>query len=149
MDDQNHPPGARPTGPAGWYPQPDGTQRYWDGTAWTHHTAPGSAPTGEDVTMAVLAHVLNVIATVIGPLVIYLVKKDASPFVRAHSVEALNFGITLVIAYTVAGALAVLLVGLVLLPVIFVLQIVFTIMAASAAGRGVTYQYPVAIRFIS
>src|SRR5215207_8180857 len=27
--------------PAGWYPQPDGGQRYWDGTAWTEHFAPG------------------------------------------------------------------------------------------------------------
>jgi hypothetical protein len=26
--------------PAGWYPQPDGAQRYWDGTAWTEHFAP-------------------------------------------------------------------------------------------------------------
>ncbi|MFV0634009.1 DUF2510 domain-containing protein [Demequina sp.] len=30
--------------PAGWYPQPDGSQRYWDGQAWTDHVAPGSAP---------------------------------------------------------------------------------------------------------
>jgi hypothetical protein len=29
------------TTPAGWYPQPDGTQRYWDGEKWTEHTAPG------------------------------------------------------------------------------------------------------------
>lgn len=29
--------------PAGWFPQPDGSQRYWDGSAWTEHTAPGSA----------------------------------------------------------------------------------------------------------
>jgi len=28
--------------PAGWYPLPDGTQRYWDGSAWTEHTAPGT-----------------------------------------------------------------------------------------------------------
>ena len=30
--------------PAGWYPQPDGQQRYWDGERWTEHTAPGAAP---------------------------------------------------------------------------------------------------------
>jgi hypothetical protein len=30
---------AQTTGP-GWYPQPDGSQRYWDGKAWTEHTAP-------------------------------------------------------------------------------------------------------------
>ena len=31
--------------PAGWYPQPDGQQRYWDGEQWTEHFAPGAAPT--------------------------------------------------------------------------------------------------------
>lgn len=30
--------------PAGWYPQTDGSQRYWDGTAWTAHTAPAAPP---------------------------------------------------------------------------------------------------------
>lgn len=29
------------SGPAGWYPQADGTQRYWDGRAWTPQVAPG------------------------------------------------------------------------------------------------------------
>ena len=29
--------------PAGWYPQDDGRQRYWDGTQWTEHFAPGAA----------------------------------------------------------------------------------------------------------
>ena len=30
--------------PAGWYAQPDGSQRYWDGAGWTSATAPGSTP---------------------------------------------------------------------------------------------------------
>ena len=30
--------------PAGWYPQPDGQQRYWDGDQWTENFAPGAAP---------------------------------------------------------------------------------------------------------
>jgi len=30
--------------PAGWFPQPDGQQRYWDGEQWTEHVAPGPAP---------------------------------------------------------------------------------------------------------
>ena len=33
------PPPVQPTGLPGWYPQPDGTQRYWDGREWTEHTA--------------------------------------------------------------------------------------------------------------
>ena len=33
--------------PAGWYPQPDGTQRYWDGSQWTEHIAPGAGASAE------------------------------------------------------------------------------------------------------
>jgi len=40
--------GRRKTGimstPAGWYPQPDGQQRYWDGESWTENFAPGALP---------------------------------------------------------------------------------------------------------
>ena len=32
--------------PAGWYPQADGRQRYWDGERWTEHFAPGNAGAG-------------------------------------------------------------------------------------------------------
>jgi uncharacterized protein len=133
--------------PAGWYPQPDGSQRYWDGAAWTSHVSAGAV--GDDKALAVLAHVLNVVATVIGPLVIYLVKRDESVFVRSHATEALNFGITLLIAYVVAAVTSILLVGVLLFPVIIVLQIVFTIMAGLAAGRGEVYRYPLNIRFVS
>jgi hypothetical protein len=36
--------------PAGWYPQPDGQQRYWDGQQWTENFAPGAAPVGPPAT---------------------------------------------------------------------------------------------------
>jgi serine protease Do len=35
--------------PAGWYPQPDGQQRYWDGEQWTEHFAPGALPAVERI----------------------------------------------------------------------------------------------------
>jgi hypothetical protein len=37
---------TNPSTPPGWYPDPAGTgaQRYWDGTQWTEHAAPGAAP---------------------------------------------------------------------------------------------------------
>lgn len=43
------------TAPAGWYPQPDGTQRYWDGSAWTDHIAPGAAQAADAVPPVVAA----------------------------------------------------------------------------------------------
>ena len=38
--------------PAGWYPQDDGQQRYWDGTQWTEHFAPGVAADAAGTTSA-------------------------------------------------------------------------------------------------
>ena len=35
--------------PAGWYPQPDGQQRYWDGEQWTENFAPGGTPVAASV----------------------------------------------------------------------------------------------------
>jgi len=52
----------------------------------------------EDKTMAMLCHLLGILTAFLGPLIIWLVKKDQSPFVDDQGKEALNFQITLVIA---------------------------------------------------
>jgi uncharacterized Tic20 family protein len=80
--------------------------------------------------------------------VIYLVNGEKDPFVRHHAAEALNFQITLLIGYVVAIALSLILIGLLLLPVLFVLGIVFPILAAVAANKGEWYRYPVCIRLV-
>lgn len=154
--------------PAGWYPTPDGSQRYWDGNAWTEHVAPaaGTAPaaghvvtggvTSDERTMGMLAHVLGIVASFLGPLVIYLVKKDESPFIRHHAAEALNFTISMFVYFTVwiiaSTVLLLVIVGFfmfLLLPVAAIGVLVLQIMAAVAANRGEYYRYPLTIRLIS
>lgn len=83
------------------------------------------------------------------PLVIYLVKKDTSPFVRHHAAEALNFHITMTIASFVAALLLFVLIGFVLLPALVIFVIIVTVLAAVAAGKGEPYRYPLSIRFLS
>src|SRR4030095_9025957 len=61
-------------------------------------TDPGYVPTSEEKTLAILSHVLCLVAGFVAPLVIYLIKKDESPYVSAHAKESLNFQITLWIA---------------------------------------------------
>jgi hypothetical protein len=68
--------------------------------------------------------------------------------VRRHSATALNFHITLAIAYAVSAVLILVLIGLFLIPLLWVLALVFTIMAAVAAGDGRDYQYPLSITFV-
>ncbi len=161
--------------PAGWYPTPDGQQRYWDGAAWTEHIAPGAPqsptafgavdpgpgssvgapPNSDERTMGMLAHLLGLVASFIGPLIIYLVKKDESPFVRDQAAEALNFSISMAIFFTayaiVSFILVFVLVGillLILMPFLAIGVAVLHIIAAVAANRGEYYRYPLTIRFI-
>lgn len=84
----------------------------------------------------------------IGPLVVWLVKKDESAFVDANGKESLNFQITVTIAMVVSGILCLLLIGFLLVPVVFVGGIVLTIIASIKANEGTVYRYPVCLRLI-
>ena len=97
---------------------------------------------------SILAHLGGTFLSFLVPLVIYLVFKDRDPFVRRHSATALNFHITLAIAYAVSAVLILVLIGLFLIPLLWVLALVFTIMAAVAAGDGRDYQYPLSIKLV-
>jgi len=99
--------------------------------------------------MALLAHLLGLFTGFIGPLVIYLIKRDESAYVRHHSAEALNFQITLAIAGVVSFILMLVLIGFLLMLVVAVTGIVFEILAMIAASRGEWYRYPICIRFVS
>jgi uncharacterized Tic20 family protein len=95
-----------------------------------------------------LAHLLAIFTCFVGPLVIWLVKKDEHPFVDEQGKEALNFQITVAIAYIVAGLLSFLCIGFLLFPAVGVVNLIFCIMACVAANKGEHYRYPVSIRFI-
>lgn len=104
--------------------------------------------TSEDKTMALLAHLLSLFVGFIAPLIIWLMKKDQSEYVAQHAKEALNFQISMTIYLIVASFLIVLLVGLVLLPILGILDLVFIIIATIKASNGEFYQYPMTIRLI-
>lgn len=127
----NPPPGE---GPPGYGPP----QPRWQGQ-----------PPGEDTVWAVLAHLSIFAFGLVGPLVIYLWKRDESPFTRHHAAEALNFHITLAIAGIVSAILILVVVGLFMLLFLVIAGPVLGILAALAANRGESYRYPLTLRFIS
>jgi len=98
--------------------------------------------------MAVLCHLLGFFTCFIGPLVIWLIKKDDDPFIDQQGKEALNFQITVTIAYVVGGVLSVICIGLLILAAVGILDIIFVIMACVASSKGEAYRYPVSIRLI-
>jgi uncharacterized Tic20 family protein len=97
---------------------------------------------------ATLVHLGGLFFGFLAPLVGYLVLKDRGPFVRAHTATALNFQLTLLIAYAVGGILSIVIVGLFIILAAYVLNIVFCIIAAVKANRGEWYTYPLTIPFL-
>lgn len=156
--------GAPPTPPPAGYTAPPpgqgGAPGYGAPTGYGAPAGPnaaGGAPPAQhpqEVSDAGLAHYLGIIGW-IGPLIIMLTKAKDSPHVRAHSVEALNFAISMTIytfaAIFVLGCLAIFTFGLSLfgLFVPLVLQIIFPIMGGNAAKQGGFYRYPITIRMVS
>jgi uncharacterized protein len=161
------PPPAPPSAP-GWYPDPAGSaaHRYWDGTRWTDALSSAIPPAGphnardDSRNYALAAHLSALLSLVVGfsflgPLVIYLVKKD-DPFVRRHAAEALNFNLSVLlygVVLVVVGLLLLIvvvgiLVWLLLIP-LGIVWLVFVCIAATKAGQGADYRYPLTIRFVS
>jgi uncharacterized protein len=97
---------------------------------------------------ATLAHIGPIILSFIAPLVIWLVYRERGRYVEDQSKEALNFQITLAIAYVVSSILIFVIIGLVMLAVAWIGSLVLMIMAAIAANKGEAYRYPLNIRFI-
>jgi uncharacterized Tic20 family protein len=97
-----------------------------------------------------LLPVLPAVGSVIGPLIIWVLKKDLFPFVDEQGKEAVNFQITMLIYGIVAGLLILACVGAVLLPAVIIVDMVLIIIAAIKANDGYHYRYPypLIIRFI-
>lgn len=98
--------------------------------------------------LAALAGLVFPLGNIIGPLVMWLIKKDTMPFVDDQGKEALNFNITISIGWVVSMILLLIFIGYLLMVGLFVLWIVFLIVAAIKANEGEAYRYPLTIRFL-
>lgn len=98
--------------------------------------------------VSALAGYIIPFGNIIGPLVVWLMKKAESAEVDYHGKEALNFQISVAI-YAIIGLLLVLVViGIPLLIALGIANIVFMIIAAIKASNGERYRYPCTIRFV-
>lgn len=105
-------------------------------------------PTSDEKLMAMLIYVSSLFTYFIGPLIIWLLKRDESEFVDYHGKEYLNFVISYSIYLLVSSILTIFLIGFILAPVVTILSFIFTIIAAVKSYGGETYQIPLVIRFI-
>lgn len=101
----------------------------------------------EDKTMGLVAYVLAIFTSWLGPLILWLVKKDQSKFVGYHALQALMLmGSATILILVVNVVFTVLHLGLLALPingVIYLGTLVLNIMAAIAASKGDWYEMPI------
>lgn len=136
-----------------------------DGTT-TPPPPPAVGPSAEEKQWAMFAHLSALVGGIltsgwagsigcfIGPLVIWLVKKDTMPFVDDQGKEALNFNITVGIVFLALLILSIVTFGIGLIVavplwiIIGIAWLVFTIIAAVKANNGERYRYPLTLRLI-
>lgn len=112
-------------------------------------TTEESAGISKDVcNMALLAHLLGLLTGFLGPLILWLVKKDEDPFIKEHSRMALNWQISYIIYVFISSLLCMIFIGFLILPVFVVLNIVFTISGMIAASKGKDYKYKFSFNLI-
>jgi uncharacterized Tic20 family protein len=114
---------------------------------------PAPIVTVDEKNWAVLSHLSAFvmflgIPALVGPLVIWLLKRDL-PYVDDQGKEALNFNLSFLIYGIVSAFLVILLIGLVLLPIVFVTWFVLVIVASVKAAAGEHYRYPLTMRFVN
>ncbi|GAB7008916.1 hypothetical protein JCM31271_08590 [Halorubrum trueperi] len=93
--------------------------------------------------MAAITHILALFTWLIGPLVVLLVTDDE--FVKENARNAINWQIWLTIYSIVAGILILVGIGILLLPILGLIDLVFIVIAAVKAADGETWSYPLTI----
>jgi uncharacterized protein len=109
----------------------------------------------EERNWAMLAHLSGLLAFatliggVLGPLVMWMIRKDDMDFAADQAKEALNFQITVFVAGLIAGVMCLILIGFALLAILVIIDLILMIVAAVKASEGVSYRYPFNLRLIS
>lgn len=118
------------------------------------YAGPSGVMTASDErTWGTLSHVAPFVGGIVGlpflgALVVFLIYKDRSAFVRRHALESLNFQLTLLIGYVISAVLMLVLIGFVTAAALALASIVLQILGAVAASRGEDFRYPLTIRFV-
>src|SRR5690349_13875718 len=90
----------------------------------------------------------HVVGFLLGPLIVWLIKRDASSEIDANGKESVNFQISMLIYHAIALVLCIVLIGIPILIALWIADIVLVIIASVKTSNGQFYRYPFTIRFI-
>lgn len=141
-------PGAGPYGQQGYPPQ--GQPGQYPGAMPAGGPVPGQLPVrpDEEKLWGTLTHVGMIVTGFIGPLIVYMIYKDRSQWIRANAAQSLNFSILISIVYVVSIVLMTVGIGVLTYLAAGVCAIVFGVLAAMAANRGEFYKYPLNVTWV-
>ncbi len=108
-----------------------------------------TVPSSDDKNIATVTHLGGTVFSFIPGLLVWILKKDDSAYIADQAKEALNFQITVLIAQFIAGVLAIILIGFLFMGIIWLVNVVFCIIAAISSSKGETYRYPLCLRLIN
>lgn len=152
MSDTQPPDSHEPGGPDAQMPRYDsptyGAPTYGAPQPPQQPYHPGAMTPSDENTWSALGHFGGLVLGLLAPLIVLLVKGKDSARVRAQSVEALNFQISMTIYAIVSIPLMIVLVGFITLLAVSVMVIVFSILAGIKALNGEEYRYPLTIRLV-
>jgi uncharacterized Tic20 family protein len=94
--------------------------------------------------------IIPMVGNIVGPLIVWKMKRDQYPFVDDQGKQALNFQITVSIALLAVIPLAIITLGIgfVLFPIIGIGSLVFTIIGGIKASNGEAYRYPFSLKLV-
>ncbi|WP_193373976.1 DUF4870 domain-containing protein [Nocardiopsis salina] len=105
-------------------------------------------PTPAECDSAKVVHIGGIFGVMVA-LIMYLMKKDESPYVRYHAAQALNFQLLMMIGYFISGLLFIIVIGVFTWIALLITSIVLQIKAAGAAGRGEWHRFPFNVSWVS
>ena len=112
-------------------------------------------PSDEEKTMAMLCHLASfagyfvpIVGNIVGPLIVWQLKKEGSAFIDHHGREAVNFQLNICVYLTILLPLCLFLVGIPFAIAVTLASLVLTIVAAVKARDGESYRYPFTIRLV-
>ncbi|ABV89432.1 DUF4870 domain-containing protein [Shewanella pealeana] len=110
--------------------------------------------TRDEKNMGVLVHLASFsgylvpLGSILGPLIVWLMKRDEFPFVESCGRNCLNFKISMIIYFIISGILMLVGIGFIVFGLLAIFDIIVTIIAAIKASEGESYKYPLTINFI-
>ncbi len=99
--------------------------------------------------LSALAGFIFPLGNIIGPLIVWSLKKEEYPWVDKHGKESLNFQISMTIYLFVSALMIFIIIGIFFLVALGIINIIFIILGSVKANNGEEFAYPLAIRFIN